>query len=257
MPGMDMSVDFLSCIASQLDVTSKYNFASVTKEVWILLSHLFEEWDYEMANHISSTIEKNYPFGSFKMDEYKAEGFDYSRISSDVWVTTERDYPPRFTFEYKGGGCMAFAHVRMTGVKAEYKVKPYQSEWLQENFPNRGLFTAHPRIRNAVYNTVASLFNGLKVKYIDWKCHPDKEVPGVAYFLGNPVLEDGRAVFVRSHNVVSSEVAFSNPRLNVEMMGVALLDKSNYEGEGVVEGRACHANMKQLRVYVKKCRVLF
>ena len=252
MPIELMNVDFFDCILQNMSPFDKYTLAATCTQIRAILYEFFESWDMEIAKSIASCVDADHTTGSYHMEVYNGDTH-HPYLSAYCWPTTNMAEKPLMTLQYKNRGCYAYEHGDMREIDATYRLNPMQDPTVDKIHGEKKIFHAHPIISNAVYGKLKTL-NNVPVDTISWGVHPEKEEPGTAYFYGEPVVDEEKVVYIRTHNIVSADVSTVNPRIKLELMGVSILDRRHYKGitaTHVRDGRA-HINMSQLRLYIRK-----
>ena len=247
-----MNLDFFDSVLKTLSVSDKYSLAATCTQIRVILGGFFEEWDMEIAESIASHLNADHTSRSFHMEVYDSD-VHHSYLSAYSWPTTKMEEQPLMTFQYKNnGGCCAYEHGEMTQIDATYRLDPIKDPTVDKIHGDKKIFLAHPIISYAVYGKLETLKN-VPVDTISWEIHPEKNEPGTCYFYGEPVEDEENVVYIRTHNVVSVDVAMTNPRMKMELMGVSILNRRHYDKNThhVRRGNA-HINMTQLRLYIKK-----
>jgi hypothetical protein len=251
-----MTTDFFECVLDSMDLTDKFALASTCKEIRNTLSMFFDDWDLKLAELVAKQIDTSRNNKTYKMKEYgnlQVSAFHRRWL----WPTTEKiDENPLMVYEYNGGGCYAYEHGHVSA-DVNYELKSIKDPTWENDHQGKSVFRAEPKLSNTKFDDLKTTMDIPGVKY-NWNVHHDTKEPGVGYFLGDPVTTYGenQVTYVRTHNVVSLQITTINPRINIEAMGVAMLDWENYKGPDVTSRCRMHINMNQLRLYVSKTMLL-
>ena len=240
-----INTDFFDCVVTPLNVFDKFNLAATCTEIRVRLSDFFKAWDAELARLMASSIDKNHTSGSFRMQTYvDHDFFDFNFLAADSWITSKMSVPPIMTFNHTGEGCHAFEHGEMMNMDVRYRLDQIADPTPDNEFADKEVLYATPLLSNAHFGALQTL-SQIPVKDISWEIHHDKQRSDTSY------LTEDKAIYIRTHNVVSADVSTVNPRVNLELMGVSMLDRRYYNASTNEATDCCaHINMLQLRVYI-------
>lgn len=241
--------DVSECITRTMGPFDKYILAGTCTNIRVILSDFFASWDMEIAKSIASHVDANHTTRSYHMEVFD-ENSDRSLLFSNSWPTSKMEEVPLMTFR-RNEDAMSNAYElgSMENIKATYRLDPR----LDKNiYGEKKVFYAHPVISSAEYGNLLTLKN-VPVDTIEWEVHPP-EMNRSGFFYGPPVwvyVDDAQAVYIGENNIVSADVSTVNPRIKFELMGVSIINRSNYNNGPVRVGSAL-INMLQLRLYIKK-----
>lgn len=245
-------VDLLPLLLEQLSVFEKLFLATTSTSFRVLLSSYFDDWNEELAEIVCDKIDSTFSTKGYVMQRTTG-GFSSHANRLRIFPTTKMMQDPLYHIVRNTSHCHAFEHGFFAAANVVCKHEAINSPPLSNAYPGKELIEAVPYIETKGCKIApVHKLSHFKDAKVEWEFHPEKEEPGVGYFFGEPNMSKDKVLFVRTHNLVSADVTFTNPRVKIEIMGTAHLRRSDFNVYTNTFGRHGHINFTHLRLYVSK-----
>lgn len=241
-----LDADLVVSISAHLPVFAKYNFAFASTWLCRVLSECFDDWDTELAEYISASLDRDHVTKTCRMVRYPKDQFDYSQTA---WNTTTTPFAPQMIFQYHQGGCYVFEHGLITNANLFYRRVPIRDPGVSSAHAGKEFCYAIPILSGGDVRELQTLKH-LPVTSVSWTVHSGKREPGV--LLRYEIVEDDTVIFVGTDVVVSARVTTVNPRVTLELMGTAVVPQDYFLKGPQFRTVCAHINLRQLRLYVSK-----